>query len=131
VEIDSVVLDLRDSSGTYSQLELTGAYGLVACPFNLVSVSKLLDDKHWLSLCGKTGEHVLWRPNSSIRIHINQKDWWLVFKPYFKLQHAVVLSLGEQIMLMVSSSFRSYWRAPLVEKKSTGNLTFSGNDFMI
>jgi len=63
-------------------LELTGVYGLMSCPFNLASVSKLLDDKHWLSLCGKTGENFLELPNSSIRIPINQKDWLLVLKPF-------------------------------------------------
>jgi hypothetical protein len=61
----SVVLDLIDAVGALHKLELTGAFGSVACPFNLVRFSKLLDDEHWLSLNGRTGEHFLELPNSS------------------------------------------------------------------
>jgi hypothetical protein len=69
------VLDLRDSVvGTLHKLELTGVFGSAAYPFNLVSASKLIDGKFWLSLNGKTDEHLSELPNSSIRIPIIRKD---------------------------------------------------------
>jgi hypothetical protein len=123
----SVMLDLKDALGTDHKLELTGAYGLATCPFNLVSVSKLVDEKYWLSLNGKTGEHFLELPNSSIRIPIIRKDGLLLLKPYQASTESVQLGGAGQASGSVFLSTVN--EGATVDKESTGNLSFSGNDY--
>jgi hypothetical protein len=76
-----VELQLIDSEGLQQTLKLKGAFGMKVCPFNLVSVSKLIEEKYWLNLNGKTGELFLELPNSTTRIPIVKKDGLLMLKP--------------------------------------------------
>jgi hypothetical protein len=62
-----VSLQLLDSDGVPHSLNLRDVYGMKMCPFNLISVSKLIDEKYWFSYNGKTEEGFLELPNSSIR----------------------------------------------------------------
>jgi len=121
-----VVLDLVDTNGGCHKFELSGAYGLVKCPFNLVSVSKLLDDEYWLSLNGKTGEHFLELPHSSIRIPIVRKDGLLLLKPS-QTSSSVEVGGAKQLDPSVFLS-GVIGVEPLEVKKTVGNFSYSKVD---
>lgn len=78
--IGDLSLDLVDENGTSSQFSLKGAFGLSKCPFNLLSVSKLLDQKFCVHLDGEIEEHYLQLPRSQIRIPI-KRDKGLLMLP--------------------------------------------------
>jgi hypothetical protein len=131
----SVVLDLKDAEGNIHKLELAGAFGLTTCPFNLVSVGKLIDDGYWLSLNGKTDEHFLELPNSSIRIPIIRKDGLLLLKPCVNTVRRNVQFGGAnqaEASVFLSGTIGEKSLELQLDKKDDGtsaNLTFSGNDY--
>lgn len=94
-----VTLHLEDRLGNNQSLPLSKVYGLSKCPFNLVSVSKLLDNKCCLHLDGFTDDYYLRLPHSKLQIPIIRKNGLLMIKSSSNESN---VSLGGDISLKIS-----------------------------
>jgi hypothetical protein len=78
--VGDLKLNLLDNVGNEHSLDLKEAYGLEKCPYNLMSVDKLIDDGCIVHLDGSTHIYYLQLPQSQVKIPLEKRGRLFMIK---------------------------------------------------